>query len=293
MRPRDNSLPSAETIRAVVSLLSDPNQGIVEVCQNKLVEWGGASAAGLREAVMDDNPRLRLRSRRILRSISLKAWLDSLTDYASFSGGVPSDPFSDHKMLEDGVFLLSSLGRPADCETTRLVLDQLGNELHARIRGQSAASSARVLRQFLAVENGYGGGCSSYYDEQNVHLDMVSSGHRGIPITLSILYLLVGRRAGMRLSGVEMPDHFLIRVHGTRPVLVDPFHGGRTITRADCARYLRTMGYSCSTSPFLEDMDDRQILISLLGNLQRVFGYREDRETIEIIEQARASLIGP
>ena len=49
----------------------------------------------------------------------------------------------------------------------------------------------------------------------------------GVPVTLSMIYLLVARWAGLTVSGVGMPTHFLVRLHGVRPVLVDPYYGGR------------------------------------------------------------------
>ena len=138
----------------------------------------------------------------------------------------------------------------------------------------------------LAHGENYVGDASSYYDLDNLLLDNVLRHKKGMPVSLSVLYILVGRRVGLQLSGVRMPDHFLVRVHGTRPVLLDPFHGGRTITKVDCIRYLRSAGYPTDAS-LIREVDDRGILLAFLSDLQRVFGYREDREVCEALQAAR------
>src|SRR5690606_12764614 len=141
---------------------------------------------------------------------------------------------------------------------------------------KSALTSARLLAAYLRHDLGFDGSHSSFYELSSVHFDQVLEGRRGVPVTLALLYLLVGRRAGLAIAGMAIPDHFLVRVHGVRPVLLDPYHEGRQVTKADCIRYLRVAGYGLHTSSYLHDVPDRQILDCLLRNLLRVYGYRED-----------------
>ena len=113
-----------------------------------------------------------------------------------------------------------------------------------------------------------------------------------MPVSLSLLYLLVGRRAGLRVTGVALPDHFLVRVHGKNPVLLDPYHEGRSVTKADCIRYLRRTGFGLHTSSYLEDVSDKEVLACLVRNLHRVYGYREDHDSCVVLENVRQALMG-
>src|SRR5438067_2212591 len=74
-----------------------------------------------------------------------------------------------------------------------------------------------------------------YYDPRNSFLNEVLDRRLGIPITLSLVTMEVGRRIGVPLLGVGMPGHFLVR-YG--PVVVDPFTGGRKLTEDDCRQLL-------------------------------------------------------
>ena len=64
-----------------------------------------------------------------------------------------------------------------------------------------------------------------------------------------------------------------MRLHGVRPVLVDPFHGGRTVTKTDCVRYLRSLGYE-QVRAHLRDLSDRELLAHYLRELRSAAGYR-------------------
>ena len=101
-----------------------------------------------------------------------------------------------------------------------------------RLRGrtpQDASAEERVvaLNQFLYEDLGFWGNTEDYYDPRNSYLNEVIDRKTGIPITLSILYMEVGRRVGLPLEGVSFPGHFLVRLRLRGGTLVlDPFSGG-------------------------------------------------------------------
>ena len=84
-----------------------------------------------------------------------------------------------------------------------------------------------ALNQFLYEDLGYWGNTEDYYDPRNSYLNEVIDRKTGIPITLSILYMELGRRIGLPLEGVSFPGHFLVRLKLRGGMLVlDPFAGG-------------------------------------------------------------------
>jgi regulator of sirC expression with transglutaminase-like and TPR domain len=103
-----------------------------------------------------------------------------------------------------------------------------------------------ALRAALAGElferQGFrGDGGENYYDPRNSYLNEVIERRRGIPITLSIIYLSVGARLGLAVAGVNAPGHFLVRCG---PAILDPFDKGRTWSRTHFEDHLRQLGAS-------------------------------------------------
>jgi regulator of sirC expression with transglutaminase-like and TPR domain len=159
----------------------------------------------------------------------------------------------------------------------------------ARLRGrlpQARDAEERVvaLNQFLFDELGFSGNADHYYDPRNSYLNEVLDRRTGIPLTLSVLYLEVGRRIGLALEGVSFPGHFLVRLPMRGSMLVlDPFSGGEPQSEADLRARLRRVIPDGATGPvpveelpldqFLEPAGKRQILARLLRNLKGI--YRE------------------
>jgi len=131
---------------------------------------------------------------------------------------------------------------------------------------------------------GFRGNTENYYDPRNSYLNEVIDRRTGIPISLAVLYLELGRRIGLPLEGVSFPGHFLVRLRLRGGVLVlDPFCGGAPQSEDELrGRLLRVIppGSTGGVPPaelpldqFLEPASKRQILSRLLRNLKGI--YRE------------------
>ena len=147
------------------------------------------------------------------------------------------------------------------------------------------------LNQYLFREAGFRG-CAQddYYEPRNSFLNEVLAHRSGLPITLSIIYLDVARRLGLRASGIGFPGHFLCKVElalgdsASRygegaPIVVDPF-AGRRVSEAECAERLkRAMGPDVELdSSWLQAASAREILFRLLGNLKQNYVAIKDWE---------------
>ncbi len=91
------------------------------------------------------------------------------------------------------------------------------------------------LIRYLFADLGFAGNRIDYYDPRNSYLDQVVTRRLGIPISLAVLTMAVGRRVGVPLVGVGMPGHFLLRDQVDHDVFVDPFGGGRLLDSSACA----------------------------------------------------------
>ena len=142
----------------------------------------------------------------------------------------------------------------------------------SRRPGTFAAYDA--LRSVLVEEQNFGGNSHHYFDPRNSFLNEVLDRRVGIPISLSVVWIEVGRRAGIPIEGVNMPGHFVVRLLDRRqPLLVDPFCDGMLLTPEACEERLRqTQGNDVRLAP--EDLvaaSSKQILVRMLDNLRLVY----------------------
>lgn len=124
---------------------------------------------------------------------------------------------------------------------------------------------------------GFRGNADDYYDPKNSLLPDVLERRLGIPITLSIVWCELARRAGVDARGVGFPGHFLVRI-GDPPVIVDPFHGGRVLDDAGAQALLRrALGDGAEIHPSLfAAASPRAVLVRLLTNLKAIWAGRGD-----------------
>lgn len=133
------------------------------------------------------------------------------------------------------------------------------------------------LNRYLFDELGFGGNRDDYYDPRNSFLNEVLDRRVGIPISLSILYLTVGRHLGLALDGVSFPGHFLVRVVGPDGHWVlDPFADGASLSEQELeARLAQALGERQAAklplAPFLEPAGSKAILVRMLRNLKAVY----------------------
>lgn len=145
------------------------------------------------------------------------------------------------------------------------------------------------LSDYLFREQGFRGNTDDYYDPRNSFLNDVLDRRTGIPITLSTVYMEVGRRLGIRLHGVGMPGHFLVKYVGPdEEIVVDPFNGGAIVSPADCQRILDRIyeGKLAFEPRFLASLGTRQILVRMLNNLKAIyFGIQAYAKALSVVER--------
>lgn len=158
-------------------------------------------------------------------------------------------------------------------------LDAMGERMLRRLPSD-AAPTARILtlNHYLFEELGYSGNATNYYDPRNSYLNQVLDRKTGIPITLCVLYLELGRRLGLALQGISFPGHFLVKLpmHGGSVVL-DPFAGGVSLSGQDIEMRLKAF-YGTDLDEqmpplhqFLAAAGKREILLRLLRNLKGIY----------------------
>jgi regulator of sirC expression with transglutaminase-like and TPR domain len=162
-------------------------------------------------------------------------------------------------------------------------IERMAARLRARLApGCGAEERVVALNQFLYGDLGYWGNTEDYYDPRNSYLNEVIERKTGIPITLSVLYMELGRRIGLPLEGVSFPGHFLVRLQLRGGMLVlDPFAGGAPQSEDELRSRVKRVipdgvadDLPASELPldqFLEPATNRQILSRLLRNLKGIY----------------------
>lgn len=121
-----------------------------------------------------------------------------------------------------------------DLDAELAELAGLAHELKPRLRG-SLQARVEALCRYLFHDLGFSGNERDYYDPRNSYLNEVLDRRVGLPITLSIVTIAIGSRAGLQLAGVGLPGHFITKaVEGSQEIYFDPFNGGRLLTVGDC-----------------------------------------------------------
>lgn len=170
------------------------------------------------------------------------------------------------------------------------LLDELAADARAFLE-VSRAGETEGFNFFLFEQKRFTGDQLNYYDPRNSFLHEVLARRVGIPITLSVVYMEVGRRAGLDVEGVSLPGHFIVRVRElgqAEPLLVDPFHGV-LLTREDCQDRLDTVydGMVTLSEEHMQAASTPEILVRMLRNLKAVYArsnlYRQALACVERI----------
>ena len=205
--------------------------------------------------------------------------------------GIALQPFAQLISREDAridlsrACLLIAQDAYPDLDVERYIgqIERMATRLRARLAPTAAGEDRIVaLNQLLYEELGYWGNTEDYYDPRNSYLNEVIDRRTGMPITMSILYMELGRRIDLPVEGVSFPGHFLVRVrlHGGMLVL-DPFSGGAPQSEDELRSRVKRVipdgvadDLPASELPldqFLEPATNRQILARVLRNLKGIY----------------------
>ena len=167
----------------------------------------------------------------------------------------------------------------------------------------SPLSRVNALNAYLFDDQHFAGDRERYEDPRNSCLNQVLDRRSGIPITLSVVYMEVGRRAGLEIDGVNFPGHFLVRVPDTigrrsRGLIVDPFHAGALLSEHHCRTLLQKhVGSEVAFSRSLMAPATRtQVLARMLLNLKRIYmqmrSFPQARDVTDLLLALTPSALG-
>ena len=263
-------LMSESQVEAMISLLTDSSDKVVDGCRRALRAHAELSEPLLRERLgqgLPDEESAAVRS--------------ALVDVV---GHRLEQPLVDHIVnrpsLEEGSILIGRLIDASELPgAVTAALDALADQVGAELQRQTEPGrELAVLTDVLVRQNALTGSDPREADPWDAVLHGVTLRQRGLPLALCMTWILVARRVGIHLQGVNMPGHFLVRHESAgRSVVVDPYHRGRPVREQDCRKMLANAGYP-SMDMGLLDASDRDMLLRSLRNLVMIASRRRERE---------------
>jgi regulator of sirC expression with transglutaminase-like and TPR domain len=279
----DGNMIATGEIQALITLLGDDDTHVRDIARERLLQIGEPATEFLREAGSADvDGKIRIEARHVLAQIR--------QDDLSASFYLLSVLDEEQVDLEHAVFLLARFGYPdLDLAPYRRELDALANEAARRIRGlhplRDNRRIVRLINQFLFNDEGFSGNIEDYYDPDNSYVNCVLERRTGIPITLSVIYILLARRLRLPIHGINLPVHFVCQYYSPPDSFYfDPFHNGKTLSRADCVMLLHRVGV-----PFhdncLAPARTRDIIARMARNLIVIYHHRDDPAKVEALDR--------
>ena len=203
-----------------------------------------------------------------------------------------TDPYEEFRRAVEQPETALDLGRAAlaiarseypqlDAAAYLARIDAMASEVGEHLNSEEGGPhrSIAALNYVLFQRVGFRGNREDYFDAKNSFLNEVIERRRGIPITLSVLYMEVARRIDLPLLGVGFPGHFLVKyLDDDQEIVIDPFEGGDIKTRDSLERLLFGLyGKSVALIPdLLAAVTKRQILRRMLNNLKFIYIKRRD-----------------
>ena len=271
-------------LSAMLTLLGDEDPEVHAAIRAKLLAGGEPVFRFLGRHRLHPEPSVRTRVRELLgqREAALRDG-----EFMAFVLG-QGEQFD----LEDGVWRFS-LARYPDINVAafRAQLDAWADRVRDPLRaGASGAETLLALNQVLFVELGFRGNADDYYDPANSYVNRVMDRRRGIPISLSAVYLFVGRRLGLPVTGIGMPGHFLCRYQTSREeIYIDAFNGGKLLDRADCKRRIEALAVEHDDS-HLAPVTSRRMLQRMIANLHLLHKEKKQRAEAERLQRHLVAL---
>jgi len=197
-----------------------------------------------------------------------------------------ADPDAGLAHLAEGALLVASHEYPdLDIDAWLRRLQDMADTLRQRLRTDiSPSETILLLNHYLFDELAFRGNGADYYDPRNSYLNDVIERRLGIPISLCVLYIDVGRRLGLPLEGVSFPAHFLVKCAlRTGVVMLDPFAHGASLGADELRRRLDAVAEGeghgdAALQTVLRSASTPEILARMLRNLKAIYLHRADLE---------------
>ncbi len=200
---------------------------------------------------------------------------------------------ADFPLLEAAIAIAQDEYESLDVQEVLGLVDQLIAQLHRKTPADaSPLQRLHLLNRFFYLELGFAGNVNDYYAPDNSYLNAVLSTRQGLPITLAILWLELAKSVGLKVSGINFPNHFLIKISLPQgQVVMDPLNA-RSISGSELATRLEPLhqhlglegDFEVPFGLYLQDASPRDITVRLLRNLKEIYRSSTDWDRLVCVQ---------
>lgn len=235
-------------IKAMISLLDDPNEQIYEQVKDELKKQGVEILPLLHASYNgSDNELQRQRLKAIINSLKLSKLKREIQNWKK----------ENTDDLLEGILIIARYAYPGlDADAVRQFITRMGNVVADKTKNKSGAEAIEAMNEVILYQYGFSGNTIDYTAVQNSFINKVIESKTGNPIMLCILYLLVAKRLGIPLTGINSPRHFILAYTGNEngqaagknemddvDFFVDPFFNGTTYSLPEFKKSIRDEFY--------------------------------------------------
>lgn len=266
-------------LTAMLTLLADDDPSVREAIRVRLGGGGEPALQFLQRHRLHPVPAIRRRVNELLDQRAAERHDCEFLAYILKQG----EQFD----FEEGVWRFTQTRHPnINVAAFRAQLDDWADRVRLVLRGPATGEETLLaLNGVLFDDLGFFGNEVDYYDPANSYVNQVMDRRRGIPISLSAVYLFIARRLGLPVVGIGMPGHFLCRYQTSiEEFYIDPFHGGKLLSRVECKRRIANLAVEYDES-HLAPVSSRRMLQRMIANLHLIHKERKQRAEAERLQR--------
>ncbi|HQY20323.1 MAG TPA: transglutaminase-like domain-containing protein [Ignavibacteria bacterium] len=267
----------------LIKLMDDEDVNIYKSVKDRFLSYGILSEDFLKGYLNDENLLIKKRANEII----------SILNFTNLEYQFNKLKHSQSKQyLEKSIFLIASYGYPlVDMKKYEKITDEYVSEIKQRVINKFRKVEPdypldllETINEYLFGELKFKGNKENFYDPDNSFINKVIDNKTGIPITLSVIYLIVAKKLNLPIYGINMPGHFLLKYENKNAeYYIDPFNEGIIISGSEAERFAKNIGIQKSDFdqiPYLNKSTDNEILLRILRNLLEI--YRENKEELKV-----------
>lgn len=285
---KDNFKIEIQELNHLIKLLDDEDEEIYENIKKRFLLYGEESKNFLSEFTKSEDFLIAERSKEII----------TLLDFKLVENKIRELFLNKKNLLERAVFLISEFGYPnVDFDNYKMIIDKIAFDIGSRIgrkikKVSSAFEKIKIFNEYLFQRKGFKGNTENYNETDNLYINKVIDRKMGIPVSLSILYLLIAYRLKLPIYGVNLPSHFIVKYQDDKEELfIDPFNQGIVISRKEAVKFLKQLGLSeeeFNSISFLNNANEKDIIKRYINNLIHVYEKNNEKLKANQLKQLQS-----
>ena len=278
----------------LVKLLDDEDENIYSNIKDRFLSFGNNSSDFLKNYINDENTLIKKRAKEIVSILNFETTSEKFIKLSQNKNG---------EFLEDALFLLASWGFPeVNMSEYRKKLDNMAMDIKTQLlridpdlSRIGSLETINKINDYLFFVKGYNGNPSNFYDPDNSFLNRVIDTKLGIPISLSVIYILIARKINIPVTGVNLPGHFIVKYSkGDDEFFIDPFNKGVIISMKEATEFVKKIGMSkeeFDKVPYLKETTDTEIILRVMRNLNEIYKKNADILRSSQLEKLMLTLV--